>query len=224
MSNLSFTIGSVTITPFFWGLFLATIFSAFSFWRGLKEDFPEEEIYKLTLLLLTSSLIFSRIFGLMVNLPPLGVFIGAVLALIWREKGWQKKFWEELDHLSLAWIYFLFFGGIGKFLSDNNIWSLSYLIISLVGYSLYLFFKKKYRSFLWYKSGKTGFLFWSLSGYFFFCFFLLDFFLSSDLYWERWLWFLAFVSTLIIIYFRAERHFKEDLKNLANKVARNKKR
>jgi len=195
-----------TATPFFGSLGLAAVVSSFSIWRNLREDYDDEEIFKLTFLVLTSSLLFSWFFSLS------GAFVGMVLAVIFRISKLKRSFWEVLDAFSLPMIYFFLIGGFGWFLTTGNLLDLLYP--SFGGAGGFLFFslmKKKYRSFPWYKSGKTGFLFWVTS--FFLSFFLLGlaFCQKKPLYWEEISWALILVVSLLAIYWRSERR-RLDLK------------
>lgn len=213
LPNLSFSLGQITITPFFWALAAAFFISSFSFWRRLKEDLPQEEIYKLILLSVSVSL---GLFFLGGNIG-LGVFfayIGLVLTVVVFMRNIKRNFWEGLDASSLTICFFLFFGGGGVFLSTANLFSLIYSGLGLLGLLLFWRLKKNYRSFLWYKSGKTGFLFWAVSFYAFCVLFILAFFEKTGLYLAQGCYLGISLVSLGIIYWRSERKLKEDFKFL----------
>lgn len=183
MLDLTLTIGQFKITPVFWALAIAFVLSSFALWRGMiKEDYKEEEIFSTTLFLVLSGLVFWRLGKVTLNIQVAGAFWGVVLVFLWRLKFLRKDFWDGLDTLALPWLYFLFWGGIGSFLSNRNYFFLGYVLIGLIGFISYPIIKSKYRRFNWYKSGKTGFLFWSYTGVTFFLLFLLDFLPKKGLY------------------------------------------
>ncbi len=93
--------------------------------------------------------------------------------LISKDKDW--KAWAFLENSLLSfWFLLTMFGVI------TRDWK---LLLALSGaYGLSLLLKKKYRSLIWYKSGKKGFLFF----WFFFCFWLIFTFIT-----KIW-WLLAF--------------------------------
>ncbi|HNY04167.1 MAG TPA: hypothetical protein PKI92_00195 [Candidatus Woesebacteria bacterium] len=93
--------------------------------------------------------------------------------LISKDKDW--KAWAFLENSLLSfWFLLTMFGVI------TRDWK---LLLALSGaYGLSLWLKEKYRSLIWYKSGKKGFLFF----WFFFCFWLIFAFIT-----KIW-WLLAF--------------------------------
>lgn len=228
MPELNLTIGSLVVTPLFWALGLATFFSSFSFWRRLKDDFREEEIFTLTLLVLVAALFSSRLFYLLFHFQdsgfsPLlwffsggerfslgGAFLGAVLAINWQTSRLEKNAWEVLDALVLPLFYFLIFGGLGHFFNYANKQALAYSLIGLLGSLSYPWLKKSYRSFAWYKSGKTGFLISFYSFWIFLSLFSLAFFENHKLYWEKYFWLVLTLLSLIALYYRSERSFRDD--------------
>lgn len=215
MSELSFNLGEIIVTPFYLGLALAVVFSSFSFWRKLKEDYHEEEIFTLSLLIFVSSLIFSAVFYRFLGFPALGAFLGVALSLFVKLKLSKKSVWEGYDALTFSWIYFALFGGLGLFLAIGDYLMLSYAAAGLLGGFWYWFMKKKYRSFGWYKSGKLGFLFWAESAFFSLFFSGLAFLRNNTLYcYEGFVWLVLFFACFVVIYIRSERSAKEDLKRI----------
>lgn len=229
MPNLSFTIGSVTITPFFWSLVLAVFFSSFSIWRKLKDDFKEDEILKFTLISFISALFFSRIIFIILNFPffvsglgwfssfaanlsPAGAFWGIIISLKIQNRKLKKNIWEIFDSFSLSMLYFLFMGGAGNALKTGRLKDTSFILAGILGFLFFSFWKKKYRSWPWYKSGKTGFLFWSTSFYTFFALLVLALCKRNSLYFEELGWTVSLIISLGVIYYRSERNFREDFK------------
>lgn len=206
----------MNIPQLYWFLGIAALFSSFSFWRKLREDYPEEEIFTLSLLIFVSSLVFSAVFHRFFGFPALGAFLGVALSLFFKLKISKKSIWEGFDALTFSWLYFAFFGGLGLFLATGDYLMFSYLAAGILGVFWYWLMKKKYRSFGWYKSGKLGFLFWAESAFFALFFSGLAFLRNNTLYcYEGFIWLVFFFACLVIIYIRSERSAKEDLKRLS---------
>ncbi|PIS14386.1 hypothetical protein COT64_02930 [Candidatus Shapirobacteria bacterium CG09_land_8_20_14_0_10_39_12] len=211
MPNLTFS---------FWSLIPAVVFSFFSFWRRLKEDYQEEAIFGLSLLLLTGLSVVAVLTSLFIKINgvvfPIVYFGAALILKVWALKT-KSNLWEIFDALTLPLFYLLFFAGIGSFLSSNNFWDLKYLGAALVSCLVYLLSKNKYRSFSWYKSGKTGFLFWEASFVIFLLLSVLAFIDTNVLYFEGIIFILLTIASVEVIYYRAERNLKNDLKKLFRK-------
>ncbi|MBU2577582.1 prolipoprotein diacylglyceryl transferase [Patescibacteria group bacterium] len=229
MPDLSFSLGNFTITPFLISLLIVGFCSSFFIWRTLKEDVREDEIFNLTILLFVSALVFSRLIFVLFNLPifgfsliswlvldhgvnfsPGGAFIGVFASAFWRAQKLKLSNWEVLDSLMLPSLIAVFLGGLGYFLKTGLVWDLFYLGTGLLGLLSYQLIKNKYRSFVWYKSGKTGFLFSFYAVYLSFFFLILAFLKNHGLY-SKCLFGLLGLFFLAILYHRSERKLKEDL-------------
>jgi len=209
MPNLSLTIGQIKITPLFWALALAFIFSSFSMWKKMiKESYLEKDIFSTQILILLGGVIFEILFKMSLGIIVFGAFLGILMVSAWRFKILAINFWEGLDWLVLPIIYFFFFGGIGLFLNSWQWTAFGYSATSLLGLGLYLYLKKHYRRFFWYKSGKTGFLFWSICFYFSAVLLVLDFLQTKKVYWSEVLWIVLLTSSAGAIYHRAELNKK----------------
>lgn len=228
MPNLSFTIGSLTVTPIFWGFVLAVFFSSFSIWRKLRDDCKEEEVLGITLISLIVSALLSRLFFILlnisffdssstwlsshgVNFSVFGAFWGTVVSLLYLSSKLKKNVWELFDSFSLTIVYFLFFIGLGLATKTLKIENLSLVVLGIGGWIFFSFWRKKYRSWSFYKSGKIGFLFWANSVYLFFSILLLALLKKDGLYWEKLGWVLSLIFSLVVIYNRSGRNLKEDL-------------
>lgn len=197
------------ITPLFWALALAFVFSSFSMWKKmLKESHSEEDIFSTQILILLGGIVFEILFKMGLGINIFGAFLGILTVSIWRFKILAINFWEGLDWLVLPIIYFFFFGGVGLFLNSWQLTVLSYSATSLLGFGLYLFLKNRYRRFFWYKSGKTGFLFWSICFYFSAVLLVIDFLQTKKVYWSEVLWIGLLASSAGAIYYRAELNKK----------------
>jgi len=211
---------------------MAAIVSSFSMWRGLKEDYQEEIIFRLTLAVIAGSLIFSRLLFVLFNLSEFGfslanwlflnlkenfslagAFIGAFLMTFWQISRLDRNPWEVLDTLALPFFYFFLAGG-GMFLTTGNFLGLAYLAIGLAGILGYPWLKRKYRSLTWYQSGKTGFLISFCSFLIFALLILLAFLENGRIYFDELPLALLMVICLAALYYRSERDLKKDLKSL----------
>ncbi len=222
MPNLSFTLGSFAITPFFWSLILAAILASFSFWRRLKEDSPENQIFNRTLFSLGSALFSGWLFFAAghagkFGFSLVGAVFGALSAVVWSVKRGKGNLWETLDALTLPFLYFLIFGGLGFFLTRPDWRNLSSCLVGVLGWLVYRPLKKKYRSFGWYKSGKTGFMISFFGSWVSLVFLVLAFFENDRLYLYRLSWLSLILISVIILYYRSERNLKEDLGGLFKK-------
>lgn len=236
MINLNLSIGPIVITPLFWFLAAAFVLSSFSFWRRLREDFKENEIFEMTLLAAGSALFFSRAVFVVMNFAAFGsspvnwltanvgsnfslpaAFLGAILAVNRRMGELKRNKWEVLDCLVLPFLYFLLLGGLGSFLGTGNFWDLAYFALGLGGILAFPFLRKNYRSFAWYKSGKTGFLITFYSLFLSLILLVLAFFQTDSLYLNRLLLLILFFFSIYFLYSRSERDIKEDLKEIFGK-------
>lgn len=205
MPNLTLTIGQLRVSPLFWSLCLAFVISSFSLWRRLvKEEYREQDIFATSLFMLLSGLAFGRLSLVTVGAGEIGAFAGAVLIYAWRLKTLGKNVWEGLDALPLPFLYFLVFWGGGLFLTSWKLACLLYSAAGIGGMILYFFLKRRYRRFSWYRSGKTGFLFWALSFYGSVLLLVLDILISGSLYWAKLFWLVMMIASILAIYFRAK--------------------
>jgi hypothetical protein len=231
--NLSFTVGSITLTPFFWSLVVAVIISSFSIWRRLKEDYPEEVIFSSTLAAALSAFLCSRLLFVLLHLDQFGfslinwlalpvgenfsltgAFLGVISMGYWRNWRLKQNPWEFLDALTLPLLYFLTAGGLGAFLTEGQFWSLAYLSLGFLGLLTYPWFKKRYRSFAWYQSGKMGFLISFYSFWIFASLILLAFLKNGRIYSNELVSLGLVLLSLGTLYYRSERDLRKDSKIL----------
>lgn len=189
--------------------------ASFSIWRRLKEDYHEEEIFSLTLLSLLAAVLVAKTLGVVTASPSgfslAGAFWGTVLAIKWYVLEIKKDVWEVFDSLALPLFGFLFWGGVGLFLTNGRWQDLFLLAAGVLGRPVFNYLQSHYRSFSWYKSGKIGFLFWASSFLFFLTVFGVAFDRKNHLYWESSLWLLTSAASAAILYYRSGRNYKEDI-------------
>lgn len=241
MLPVLFSVGPITISTF--GVFIALTFvlASYLLWRSLKEDYPEEEIINYTILLTLVALLGGRIlyslahfsdFGfslgkwvLLTRFPGMslaGALLGGVIfSLYWTKKnGWD--FWVLADNVMIAFFSALVLGGLGAWLSDGSMQTLLgtfWAILVLFGS---LFLTQNFRKFIWYKSGKPGFVACTSTIVYFLGLAGLDFWFRNDLYWNITGGLAIFVLGLIFLYRRSGRILKEDILNLGQITRRGK--
>lgn len=130
---------------------------AFVLWRKLREDYPNDKIFLLTLGLMVSIVVGNWIFGRF----PLFLFWATLALLVaigfYLVKKLEFRLFETLDAIALGWFWVLIIGGPAGFLSTRSFETLvepAMAGLALLGFT---FFNARYRTFSWYPSGKIGF-------------------------------------------------------------------
>jgi len=139
-------------------IFAGLIF-AFTLWKELKEDYIENQIFGLSFMVFfgvaTGYIVSKYIYpGFWFWTTLAGGVTGFVLAL----KKIGIKFLDIIDPFTLASIHSSVILLLGNLFLTKWDWRYLYLTVVLIILSLiYVFLKKNYKSFVWYKSGKVGF-------------------------------------------------------------------
>lgn len=148
---------------------LGLVFFSFSLWRSLKEDYPTEKIFILTLVLAGTGFLSWSIFR--ERAGSFGFWLaGAILVLVgtWALKKMEFKFFEFADGLAPSWFWLVFFFSLAGFFKDwKNFTGLFYPAAALLSLFTYRFLLVRYRRFSWYPSGKVGFAGFSSLGVYF---------------------------------------------------------
>lgn len=230
MLPVLFNLGPLVISPLTLLSPLAFMVASFILWRGLKEDYPEEEIISLTIYLALIFLGGARIvyiithfeefqfFPLRWLLPghyPGFSFFGGFLACLGWLIFWSKRkawdFWEIVEVLVFAWFVSVALVGAGLYLISGRLIFLGEALLGLVLLPFSLFLKKKYRTFVWYKSGKLGFVSCVLTSIFMLGKLILEIISRGGLYWEGIFLLGVAIAGVVILYSRSGRSIKEDL-------------
>lgn len=146
----------------------AVFLFSFSLWRKLRDDYTNEQIFSWTLRVLATGLL--GVWVAKTFLPQFTFFIllifCSVSGLIFL-KTLSFKFFELIDALAISIFYFVLFSWIGLGFSEGrNLFTINiyttqqfypHVFISFFSIYIYLIFKKYYRQFSWYPSGKVGF-------------------------------------------------------------------
>lgn len=147
---------------------LGVVFFSFSLWRSLKEDYPAEKIFILTLVLTGTGFLSWSILG-----ERAGSFgfwlVGAILVLVgaWALKKMEFKFFEFVDAFAPSWFLLVLFLYLAYFIKSFNLLFLLYLTAGVLSFFTYRFLLARYRRFSWYPSGKVGFAGFSSLGVYF---------------------------------------------------------
>lgn len=147
---------------------LATIAFSFVLWRNLKEDYTNEQIFGWSLrIFLTSTVVIWMAQTWVPNFTFLLLFSNLAVFGIFFLKRLNLKFFETIDAFTPAWLIFTFISwigvGIGSKLDLTRIqsyllgWFFPQIIIACLSLGLFHLFRKNYRHFTWYPSGKVGF-------------------------------------------------------------------
>lgn len=221
-------LGPFSIPTF--GFFAAFSFVVASFllWRPLREDYPEEEIFTFTIYLALFSLVGARIFYLADHFADFGLnpykwiffplypgfslvggfFGGIFLSNFWtRQKNWN--FWVLTDNLIPIFLLVFLIGSFGLVLEAV---SQSFkILLALFVLAASVILAKHYRKFIWYKSGKPGFVASFSTAFFFLGTFALDFWTKTGLYLELAGALVLGIAALVLLYRRSDRVAGEDL-------------
>lgn len=234
MLETLFSLGPITISTS--GAFAGFSFLVFSFvlWQRLREDFEEEKILSLTILLALFFLLGARAFYILSHFSHFGFsfswlfwrafpgfsLVGGISAslviLYWWAKKSQWDFWQVADATTFSFSFSFFLLSLGIFISRPDRDSFLGLFFSLLFLGLVLLLTRSYRKFIWYKSGKPGFVATSSLSIFSLGALLLEFFIKNGVFfiWEKAGFILFAVAGFSLFYWRSERVLKEDLQGL----------
>lgn len=178
-------------------------------WRNLRGDYSEEKLISFGWISIIFFLVFGRIgFGLLNfgvwktwsdwisvwQKPGMDYLIatsGFVVAAFLISRLNQWKFFAFMEDNLKNFLVFISILMIDEIVRTRfSIESMAYLLIFAIAYVVSLWLSKRYRSFVWYRSGKKGFVFLSTSS--------LIFLLSSGiLFWFKKNLILVVLSSLI---------------------------
>jgi hypothetical protein len=147
-------------------------------WRNLRGDYQEEKLITFGWISVIFFLVFGRIgfgllnFGVWKNwtdwfsvwqkpgMDYLMATFGFTIAAFWISKVNQWKFFAFMEDNLKNFLVFIAILMIDELVRSRfNIESLFYLLIFIIAYIVSLWLSKRYRSFVWYRSGKKGFVF-----------------------------------------------------------------
>lgn len=160
-------------------LIIAVVVFLYNSWKGLHEDCGSQNVIGFSWLLITVVILTSRIFGggwksdgpwwqilavwRYLKMNYLAGLIGGVLTTIMVAGQKKWKTWLILEDLTPGFLLFLIIMYLGNISDNMGISGLIKLGIVFLAYFWQRWLTKKYRSFVWYKSGKKGFVFFAVS-------------------------------------------------------------
>lgn len=212
-------IGEVRVTPVTLFSPLGLILFLFLVFRQLAADYEEEKVVELSLGWVLAFLLGGRLAFILLNFdqfgwlperwfsfwrwPGINAWGGVGAALAWlffytRRQRWSFLYFGEKMTLPFLVVAGLFSGaywlatGEKRWLGEGIIFAGGILLVKLLA---------GYRSFVWYPSGRTGFLLLAVGGYYLISRGILDFFLFGGLYWQQVLIWGGGLACLAGIYF-----------------------
>jgi hypothetical protein len=168
-------------------IFLLLLFSTigiisflFIFWRKLKEDYLQVQIFSSGLLvvffsttgaLISLFLIEPRLPGLLIFTPH-GLwfwtsFIAYILSLFYISKKYKMKIIETFNASFVGMLIWLALVYLSQFISKGDVKILALFALTLTIILIFKILDSRYRYFSWYKSGKVGFASLAVAGLFF---------------------------------------------------------
>ena len=154
--------------------------------------------------------------------------LGGILTILGIILYWVKKkswnLWLILDEIIKALLFVLLVSGLGYFLSSGTNFALAFILISAIVLLISLIFSKYYRKFIWYKSGKPGFVGLSSFSLFAALYLGLEIFFKKGIVWEEIGMLVLGLYSLGYLYYRSERNLNDDFRDginfFKNKVKR----
>lgn len=222
--------GPMTIPTFGFFAVLAFIAASFLLWRKLKEDYPEEEIISFTILLTLFAILGGRIFYLVghfsefnfnlaewifwtrypgFSLP--GAFLSMIPFALWwtRKNNWD--FWVVVDGAVWGLLAALLLGSFGAWFSDGAPPTSAKIMLAVLLFPLTFYLFRNFRKFIWYKSGKPGFVACAVSSFYFLGLIGLDFWFRITIYLDIAMGLIIGGLGLVFLYHRSERKILKDV-------------
>ena len=166
---------------------LGIVLFLYLLWRNLRDNYDDQKIISFSWLALLGFLVFGRLFyGLihwgiwnddlvdwvLVGSKPGTSYIGGYLGIVlvsWlfaRKQQW--KFLNFMEDLARPFLVMSGFFMLDELLRSKFSWEpVLFLLLIVLIFPLFVWVSSKYRSFVWYKSGKKGFALLSLNFLFF---------------------------------------------------------
>jgi len=153
--------------------------SLFLFWRELKEDYDNNQIFSFGLLV-SISVIVGFLVGLILKTKVQGSnifsstglwfwtsFIAGVIGWTIAYFKFKLKFFETLEASAVGFIFFIFVTNLINSLQPVNIKAILFALFSGLLVLIFYMLDSRYKRFSWYKSGRVGFSGLAILGIFF---------------------------------------------------------
>lgn len=176
-------------------LIIAVVVFLYHAWKGLHEDCGSQNVIGFSWMLILVIILVARMFGggwnnegpwwqilAIWRYIKMNYFVGLAAGvlttiMIANQKKW--KVWLILEDMTPGFLLFLLFMYLINIIQKFELSELVSFGIIFIVYFWQRWLVKKYRSFVWYKSGKKGFLFFSVSMVVLFLMALNAFFLQN---------------------------------------------
>ncbi len=150
-------------------LVIGILGSLFLFWRELKEDYDNNQIFSYGFIV-SAFIIVGFLIGIFLKtkIPssnifnPAGIwfwtsFIGGVIGWVIAYFKFRFKFFETLEAGSVGFVFFIFVVNLLNSLQPVNVKAILFALFS--GFLVLIFYMldSRYKTFSWYKSGRVGF-------------------------------------------------------------------
>ena len=127
-------------------------------WRRLKDDYPANQVFSASLIILCSAFVFSQVFKHFVSGWWFwGGISGILIAFCVSVYKYKLKFYENLEAFGIGFLIILAMIFFSDSVIASSISSLGFFLIILALIILFFVMEMKYKELSWYKSGKIGF-------------------------------------------------------------------
>jgi len=224
---IAWRIGETTVTPFGIVAAISLILYLFLVWIALSKDHDQEDVVRLSLGTVLAFFIGGRLINIFLNINDYGFdinnwlnlrnigkinFLGGLVSMIAYMSVVYRSFhlsiWYFLEKLVFPVSIIALLINLSLFLTTAEVAFLGKGVIFIIILISSLFLSG-YRSFVWYGSGKAGFLFFAVTGEYFFLAIILDFILSAFSYWQLVLNVVLLLASLMGVYFLSGKKVKK---------------
>jgi hypothetical protein len=139
-------------------VFLGTLCLSFIFWRRLKEDYINSQIFTSILIVSIVTAVFFILGSKYLGKFSFWIsFIGYVLGITISSYKFRLRFYETFESAIIAVFPLLSGVYLLDVVNHSSIFSLGAFVVTFAFQFLYLFINNRYKNFGWYKSGRIGF-------------------------------------------------------------------
>jgi len=132
----------------------------FLFWRRLKEDYEQKEIFTFSFLIVFGALVGVVICFFLLERPLYwfwAAFLGMVIGFLIGDLKFKFRFFETLEALATGALFWLANTLVAQSVDEHSLASLIAALVVTLLLALFFFLDGRYRGFAWYRSGRVGF-------------------------------------------------------------------
>lgn len=155
MSNVPLTLFLTIIASFIY---------LFSLWRGLREDYEIDHVFSLGFLSLIGLLIGFAIGKLIPEYWFWTTLSGFLIFFIIFVRRFKLRFYESLETSTPGLIALISVPFLAEIITSGSQSTSIFALFIILSFVLFLWLRKNYKRFTWYKSGKIGFASMSVFG------------------------------------------------------------